>query len=258
MAAIAVVLSILVLILFIPSLILPKVKNWLELSKLNSLESIKLATITQNVSFLKSFEHSQNDIYKDFSEKLIPSKIDQLRVASILNDITSFSGGSLDNMNITTVGSGTSKVIVPQSTSPNSSPQTGNTVTPGNTAGTTKPTSNSTTQNSATTQSQSTSYKIGLTYSGSFSSVLTFLDLLGDSTRLVGVKQVSLNKDKDTGVLAITINFILPISVAPSTNPTEKIELSEAELETVDDLILKLSIDASPTNLPTGRVDPFN
>ena len=105
---------------------------------------------------------------------------------------------------------------------------------------------------------QGTSYKASATFEGSLSSVLNLTRLLDTTKRAIVVTKMNISRDEQTNKTVATINFSLPLASVSAANSSERVELTNAEIQALEELLVKLTIDASPTSQPTGRSNPFN
>ena len=69
---------------------------------------------------------------------------------------------------------------------------------------------------------------------------------------------MNISRDEQTNKTVATINFSLPLASVSTANPGERVELTNAEIQALEELLVKLTIDASPARQPTGRSNPFN
>ena len=241
----AILISIILVVVLLPSLLLPRFRHWRSLQETNGADTQKLASITANLAILASFDKSKISEYTTLINKLLPDEEDPLRVLAILDQIIKNSGLALDSFQIKTAAEAAAKTIPAQTPAPQP---------PG-----TKTSGATTTQPPPTTQTPSvSSFQIVATLHGNLSSTLALIESLETVKRVIEVTSVSLSKAAGTERPIVNITFVLPLGqkVAAVSSGT-KVEMASSDKETLEKLIDKLTIDALPANSPLGQSEPF-
>ena len=254
--SISIIIGGLILVFVAPALILPRFNSWRSLADANKQEEQKLKNIMENIALLSRLDRSSQADYKDLIEKLVPADQDKLRVVAILNDISKKAGMKLTSMKVIT-----KKPAVTQQTQP--SPGTAPAPSPGTSTppveGQAAPATGTTTTSGSTTPQVTTSnpYSINMVMAGDFPRALKFIGFINSVRRAIGVTELRINTKDESG-LDITLDFTLPLGEQVSdAKPEERLELSSGEIELLNDLLTKLTFDASPANDSLGRPDPF-
>lgn len=241
----AILISIILVVVLLPSFLLPRFRHWRGLQETNRTDTQKLANISANLTILARQDKSKISEYKTLINKLLPDEEDPLRVLAILDQIIKNSGLALDNFQIKTAAAGAAKTI-PAQTSTQQPPGT-------------KALGVATTQLPPTTQTPSvSSFQIVATLHGNLSSTLALIESLDTVKRAIEVTSVSLSKAAGTERPTVNITFVLPLGqkVAAVSSGT-KVEMASSDKETLEKLIDKLTVDALPANSPLGQSEPF-
>ena len=227
--------------------LLPRMTNWLDLTQKNSEDSERLEKITQSVSLLSSVDEIESQRNGDFIEKLTPLKEDRLRVVSIIHVLIKRTGMELTSLKVIS-GSAAATAI------PSVSSETGQ----GQSEATTTTTTTPTTEAASTALStQSSSYNLNVTFKGSYSATLKLIGLLDIVKRAMQVTNISFSLEEDTKELEVTLEISLPGASEATISAEESFQLTGEETAALEELLTKLTIDASPANYPLGKREPF-
>jgi hypothetical protein len=256
--SLSIVFSVILIILVAPALLL-RFNSWRTLVGINSQESKKLETISNNVALLQGVDTTKVESYSDLVEKLTPQEADQLRAVSLIDKLVKKSGVSLDSIKVgsgaegqtaaTPAAGAEAEMEGAQPGAPTSATPTQDTSGATATAATTTPT---------TPAASSSDFSMSLSFEGSFTQTLKFLGLLGSAKRAIGAKDITLSKKADSNKLVVTIDLTLPLAKESEVTPQDQVELTTQDIEALEALLSKAAIDAKPTKLPTGRTNPFN
>jgi len=251
LTTISVVISLIVLVLLVPVLLFPRFNNWLKLRSTNQDDLRKLATMTENVSLLSQVDFNRLEVYKELMEDVAPNKQDEVRVVSILHELARRTGLKIEKVTVGRDSGGKAVSVAPTPTTPSSQSGSG--------LSTTAPAATTSSPTVGTqVPAQGMSYKASVTFEGSLSSVLNLTRLLDTTKRAIVVTKMNISRDEQTNKTVATINFSLPLASVSAANSSERVELTSTEIQALEELLVKLTIDASPTSQPTGRSNPFN
>lgn len=252
--SVSIVFSVILIVVLAPTLYL-RFTSWRSIAEVNTQDLKKLQNVTENLGLLQSVDRSTVDTYKELIEKLVPKESDQLRVVTLIDGLAKSSGVSITSIKI---GGG--------STATPTTPTSGN---PGGQSSTAPQTTGD--QGTASTTSQSgsaqaapppptkpSSINLNITFEGTFAATLKFLGSLENVKRAIGIKNINMSAGGDSNILTINSDLILPLSQEAQLTSQDKVELTQKDLDNLMGLLNKLTIDAVPTTLPTGRSDPFN
>ena len=251
LTTISIIISLILLVLVVPVLLFPRFNNWLKLRSTNQEDLKRLATMTENVSLLAQVDFNRLEVYKELAEDVAPNKQDEVRVVSILHELARRTGLKIEKVTVGRDSGGKAVSVAPTPTTPSS--QSGSGLAPTAPAATTSSPTVGT-----QVPAQGTSYKASATFEGSLSSVLYLTQLLDSTKRSIVVTKMNISRDEQTNKTVATINFSLPLASVSTANPGERVELTNAEIQALEELLVKLTIDASPARQPTGRSNPFN
>ncbi|OGY25280.1 MAG: hypothetical protein A2Z11_02860 [Candidatus Woykebacteria bacterium RBG_16_43_9] len=249
----SIIFSVILVVLLGPAIYIRFV-SWRSIASVNTQDLEKLRTTTENVSLLANINGTRLDIYKDLIEKMVPKESDQLRVVSIIDELVKKSKVTLKSIKVGG-GSGGAATAAPTASGggPAAQPQSSDAgeSTPPTT--TTAPASTSTTPTV-----QTGGYNLNITFEGTFSNTLQLLGLLENTKRTIGVKNIIITRGEKDNILTITADFSLPLSKDTEVTSQDRVAFTQKDADALSTLLSKLTIDALPTNLPTGRSDPFN
>ncbi len=249
--SVSIVFSVILIVVLAPTLYL-RFTSWRSIAEVNAQDLKKLQNVTENLGLLQSVDRSTVDTYKELIEKLVPKESDQLRVVTLVDGLARSSGVSITSIKI---GGGSAATTT-----------SGN---PGGQSSTAPQTTGD--QGSASTTSQSgsaqaapppptkpSSINLNITFEGTFAATLKFLGSLENVKRAIGIKNINMSAGGDSNILTINSDLTLPLSQEAQLTSQDKVELTQKDLDNLNELLNKLTIDAAPTTLPTGRSDPFN
>ncbi|OGY27878.1 MAG: hypothetical protein A2Z42_02235 [Candidatus Woykebacteria bacterium RBG_19FT_COMBO_43_10] len=248
LTTISIIISLILLVLLVPVLLFPIFNNWLKLRSTNQEDLKRLATMTENVSLLAQVDFNRLEVYKELTEDVAPNKQDEVRVVSILHELVRRTGLKIEKVTVGRDSGGKAVSVVPTPTTPTA--QSGSGLAPA--ATTSSPTVGT------QVPAQGASYKASATFEGSLSSVLYLTQLLDSTKRSIVVTKMNISRDEQTNKTVATINFSLPLASVSTANSSERVELTNAEIQSLEELLVKLTIDVLPTSQPTGRINPFN
>lgn len=251
LTVLSIVISIFLLILLAPSLLFPRFSAWRQQAAENATENARLATITENVSILQQIDTQNLQVYADLVEKLLPSGADQLRVVSLIDELVRRSGARLDSLKVISKAASSAAAATP-------APAAGEAEDAAQTATGDTTTTTGTAASAPTQTAGPSSYSVSTTFKGTFGQSLRLLALLDKTKRTISAEKVSFAKEQNSSNLGVTVEFTLPLGKEATVSPETKVELSAADIQILENLLSSLTIDAFPTNLPTGRNDPFN
>lgn len=261
--SVSIVFSVILIVVLAPTLYL-RFTSWRSIAEVNTQDLKKLQNVTENLGLLQSVDRSTVDTYKELIEKLVPKESDQLRVVTLVDGLAKSSGVLITSIKI---GGGSTATTTPATSVPSSGASGDQSSTQTQTTG--AKAGASTTPQSGTAQAGSaqaapppptkpSSINLNITFEGTFAAALKFLGSLENTKRAIGVKNITLTSGEDTNQLTITSDFTLPLSQEAQLTSQDKVELTQKDLDNLMGLLNKLTIDAVPTTLPTGRSDPFN
>jgi hypothetical protein len=227
--------------------LLPRMANWLDLTQKNSEDSERLEKITQSISLLSGVDEIESQRNGDLIEKLTPLKEDRLRVVSIIHVLIKKTGMELESLKVIS-GSAAATTI------PSVSSETGQGSSEATTTTTTTPTTGTT---STVASTQSSSYNLNATFKGSYSATLKFIGLLDIVKRAMQVTNISFSLEEETKELEATLEISLLGASEATISAEENLQLTGEETAALEELLTKLTIDASPANYPLGKKEPF-
>lgn len=244
--SLSIIFSIILIVLLTPAIYIRFV-SWRSIASVNAQDLEKLQTTTENVSLLANIDGTSLDIYKDLIEKIVPKESDQLRVVSIIDELVKKSKVTLKSIKVGG-GSGAAATAAPSAAGGELGTQS---QTPGTQGSTSTPTSTA-------PSAKAEEYNLNITFEGTFSTTLQLLGLLENTKRTIGVKDLTITKSEGTKNLIVTADLTLPLSKDEEVTSEDRVEFAQKDADALSTLLSKLTIDALPTNLPTGRSDPFN
>ncbi len=246
--AFSVVISVALFIAVGALVLMPRMNGWLDLTQKNSADSKRLEKITQSVSLLSGVDEIESARNKNLIEKLMPIKEDRLRAVSIIHVLIKEAGAEIASLKVVSgLGATTTIPSVSGGAAQGQSEATTNTATTQAAAGST----------SVVPSTQSSSYSINVTFKGSYSETLSFVGLLDIVKRAMQVTNISFSLEEDTKELLVTVDLSLPGASDVSVSAEESYQLTSEEKAALEELITKLTIDASPANYPLGKKEPF-
>ena len=216
--------------------ILPRFLNWRSLVRTNEKDSKKLEIIKLNISKITSVDQEEINSYGELFSKVVPTSEDSLRVVSILDGMTKNSDVALETVEVVTKKSDQTSTsqAVPAAT---------------------KPTATSTIPGAAET---SNSYKINATFHATLPAILDFITSLNKIQRAMSVSSISLAKAEAAEKPVVNLEFYLPLSNKVGVLSAEQgLVISSDEETKLDNLMIQLTIDASPSNSSLGKINPF-
>lgn len=238
---VAIFLSVLAFFVVTYFLSLPRFQSYLKLRGDNVKLKSDTADIARGINTVSSLDAKELSLFSTVMDLFIPEKEDRLRFLTLSEGVAQGSSVALSSveLNVTEVGS----VQPQQPTQTNPS------------AGAGQETGGQTNVPVPPQPVQAKSYTMGLTLSGSFSSILNFISNYQESDRLVAVKELSID---GTGTsLTAHLVFELPLSGSISQpDPKEDLKLTSEERDLVLTLLNK-QYSASPAKNRLGRSDPF-
>ena len=247
-AIFSVVISVALFIAIGALVLMPRMNGWLDLTKKNSEDSKRLEKIAQSVTLLSGVDEIESGRNKDLIEKLMPIKEDRLRAVSIIHVLIKKAGVEISSLKVVS-GSGVITTIpsVSGGAAQGQSEATTDTSTTQAAAGST----------SVVPSTQSSSYSISVTFKGSYSETLRFVGLLDIVKRAMQITNLSFSLEEDTKELLVTADLSLPGASEASVSAEESYQLTSDETAALEELMTKLTIDASPANYPLGKKEPF-
>ncbi|MDP2720824.1 MAG: hypothetical protein Q8O75_02690 [bacterium] len=246
LTVLSIIISIFLLILLGPSLLFPKFSAWRDKTAKNDQEGSRLTAITENVTLLQQIDTQNLQLYSDLVRKLLPAQADELRVVALIDELVKRSGVSLESVKVisktaSSTTAATTAQVAPTAGSPEAAPKT--------TSGTT----------AAPTQAATASaFNVSVTFKGTFAESLQLIDLLSSTKRTMSIEKISFTREQNSNDLGVNVEFSLPLGKEAAVSPETKVEFSAADTQALKELLAKLTIDVSPTALPTGRSNPFN
>ena len=254
LTTVSIVISLILLLLLVPAMLFPRFNSWFTLRSTNQEDLKRLEIVVENVSLLVLVDETRQESYKELVEKLVPNEKDEVRVVSIMHELIRKAGVKLQNI---TIGSGSGKKVVTAAPSPAAGVAQAESGEPPPAPAPTGPTATAPVTGIPTSL-QAGTYKASATFEGSFSAILKLIRLLDNTKRSIGVTKIIMSRDEETKKAVATVNFSLPLSKVSTASSSERIELTDAEIKKLEELLVLLTIDAKPTSLPTGRSNPFN
>ncbi len=259
---VSIVFSVILIVALAPAIYL-RFTSWRAVSDVNTQDLKKLQNATENLALLQSVDNTTVDTYKALIEKIVPKENDQLRVVSLVDRLAKSSGVLITSIKI---GGGSSATAAPATSVPGSGAAGEQSSTQTQTTG--AQAGESTTPQSGTSQAgvaqaapppaQPSSINLNITFTGTFTGTLKFLNLLENVKRTIGVKNISFTGEDASILLTINADFTLPLSQEMQVTSQDKVQLTQKDSLNLNDLVSRLTIDVVPTTLPTGRSDPFN
>lgn len=270
--SLSIVFSVILIIVLAPALYL-RFTSWRSVADVNTQDLKKLQNVTENLALLQSVDSSTVDTYKNLIDKLVPEEPDQLRVVTLIDNLAKSSGVFIRSVKI---GGGSTATSVPGAATPGAAPEDQSTSAP-QTTGAQSPESTTAQSDAETTQAGATeagsaqaaptptgpsSINLNITFDATFAGTLKLLRSLENAKRAIGIKNIALSigeeEDSFLNILTVTADFTLPLSQKAQVSSQDKVELTQKDSVNLNDLVTRLTIDAVPTTLPTGRADPFN